>query len=168
MPLLAAGLAAACAPTLDWRELHPEDAGGVTLLFPCKPDRQARTLNLAGAPVRLTLHACSAGGSTWALAVADVGDPARVSAALQEMKVSAQRNLGAAEARESSLTIEGATPNPASVRLQFQGHMPDGQAVGEQLAVFTKGSRVFQVVALGPQPGAEAAGTFFGSIRFVP
>ena len=75
--LAAAGLLAACAPALDWRDVRLEGSG-VLLLFPCKPDSQTRTLSLAGASVRLSLHACSAAGSTWALAVADLGDPARV------------------------------------------------------------------------------------------
>lgn len=84
LPAVAAMLVA-CAPALDWRDVRPEGSG-VLLLFPCKPDSQVRTLSLAGAPVRLALHACSTGGSTWALAVADVGDPARVGSALTELR----------------------------------------------------------------------------------
>lgn len=64
--------------------------------------------------------------------------------------------------------MSGATPHPASGRLQFEGRMPDGRAVHEQVAVFAKGTQVFQAVALGPSLDAEATSTFFDSIRFPP
>ena len=67
-----------------------------------------------------------------------------------------------------TLKVEGATPNPASQRVQFQGRMPDGRAVTEQVAVFAKGTRVFQAIALGDKLDAEAADTFFGSLRLAP
>jgi hypothetical protein len=46
--------------------------------------------------------------------------------------------------------------------------MPDGRAVTEQLAVFTKGTKVFQATALGEKLESEAADTFFGGLRFAP
>lgn len=165
--LAAAGLLAACAPALDWRDVRLEGSG-VLLLFPCKPDSQTRTLSLAGAPVRLSLHACSAAGSTWALAVADLGDPARVGPALAELRSAAQRNLAAPDGHALELKVPGSTPHPGSGRLQFEGRMPDGRAMHEQVAVFVKGTQVYQAVVLGTSLDAEAASTFFDSIRFPP
>ena len=46
--------------------------------------------------------------------------------------------------------------------------MPDGRAVTEQVAVFAKGTRVFQAMALGDKLDAEAVDTFFGSLRLAP
>jgi len=46
--------------------------------------------------------------------------------------------------------------------------MPDGRAVTEQIAVFTKGTRVFQAIALSDKLDAEAADSFFGSLRLAP
>ena len=155
---------AACAPTLDWREVRPEGSGAVAL-FPCKPDSQARTVTLAGASVRLTLLACKAGDITWALAHADLADPARVGAALAELRAAATANLGAAPPRELPLKVDGATPNPASVRLELAGKMPDGKPMQEQLALFAKGTRVFQATALGERLGAETLEPFFGGLR---
>lgn len=163
----AVGLLAACAPALDWRELRPEGSG-LVLLMPCKPERQARQVSLASTQVRLELHACSAGGITWGVAHADVGDPARVGAALDELRASAARNLGAAQATALPLKVEGATPNASSQRVQLAGHMPDGRAAVEQTAVFVKGTRVFQAVALGQALDAEAVDTFFASLRLAP
>jgi hypothetical protein len=157
----------ACAPALDWREVRPTGSG-MTLLFPCKPDSHARQVALGPDSVRLELHACNAAGATWALAIADVGDPARVGPALLELRTTAAKNLSASEPQILTLKVEGATPNPSSQRVQFQGRMPDGRAVTEQVAVFAKGTRVFQVIAVGDKLDAEATDSFFGSLRLAP
>jgi hypothetical protein len=170
MPSLALGAAlllAACAPALDWRELRPGD-GALVVLLPCKPASHARRVKLGADAVRLEMHACTAGGTTWALAFADVEDPARVGPALAAMLSSAQDNLSAGPLQPLALRVEGATPHDASRRVQFDGRLPDGRAVTEQLAVFSKGTRVFQAMAVGERLDAEAVEGFFGSLRFVP
>lgn len=164
---LAGALTLACAPALDWREVRPAGSG-IALLFPCKPDSHARQVKLGPDSVRLELHACTVAGTTWALAFADMGDPARVGPALVELRRAAATNVAASEPQSLALKVEGATPNPASQRIQFQGRMPDGRAVTEQVAVFTKGTRVFQAIALGDKLDAEAADNFFGSLRLAP
>lgn len=164
---LAAVATLACTPALDWREVRPAGSG-ITLLFPCKPDSHARQVQLGPNSVRLELHACTAAATTWALAFADIGDPARVGPALVELRSAAARNLAASAPQTLDLKVEGATPNPASQRVQLQGRMPDGRAVTEQIAVFTKGTRVFQAIAVGEKLDAEAVDNFFGSLRLVP
>jgi hypothetical protein len=165
--MVVVGLVAACAPALDWREVRPDDSG-LTMLFPCKPDSHARRVSLGKQQVRLVLHACTAGGSTWALAFADVVDPAQVGEALTELSVAAQKNLGASQSRPLGLKVNGATPNPYSRRFEIAGRAPDGREVTEQVAVFTKGMRVFQAAALGDKLEPEAVDTFFGSLRIAP
>ena len=156
--------AAACSPALDWREVRPADSGAA-LLLPCKPAAQVRAVRLAGQAVRLALHACSAGGQTWALAFAELGDPARVGPALIELRASAAANLGAVAEQTLPLKIPGATPNPASQRALLSGRLPDGQAMQEQMAVFTRGTMVYQATVLGQTLADEAAEIFFSSLR---
>jgi hypothetical protein len=164
---LAAGVMSGCAPALDWREVRPQGSG-LMLMFPCKPVSHARSVALAVGQVTLQLSACKAGGSTWALAVADVAEPARVGPALAELDAAAARNLGATQVRPLPLKIDGATPNPASRRVLIDGRLPDGRAVTEQVAVFAKGTQVFQATVLGERVDAEAAEIFFASLRFPP
>ena len=163
----AALLLAACAPALDWRDVRPEGSN-MTLLMPCKPTAQQRQLPLAGAAVRLSLHACSADGQTWGVAHADVEDPARVASALAELRASAAANIAAGTVEPLPLQVAGATPQPGSERVRFDGRLPDGRTVQAPVAVLAHGTRVFQVTALGERLPGEAADTFFGSIRFVP
>ena len=165
--LAAAGLLAACAPVLDWREVRPPDSG-VLLLMPCKPSGQERRVALAGQAVKLALHACAAGAQTWGLAVTDVADPARVAQALADLGASAAANVRAVTSRSAPLRVPGATPHAGSQRIRIQGTRPDGQPVHLELALFTQGTRVYQATALGDELSAEAADTYFSSIRIQP
>lgn len=164
--LMLAALAA-CSPALDWREARPEDSG-LLLLMPCRPDHFQRSVLLAGMAVRLALDSCSAGDTTWAVAHADVGDPARVGAALDALREATARNVGAAAGSPLALSVSGSTPQAQSVRVVLQGQRPDGQPLQAQVAVFARGTRVFQATALGARLPAEGAETFFGSLRFPP
>ncbi len=163
----AAALTAGCSPALDWREIRPEGAGLVVLL-PCKPSSYARKVRLAGQVVQLSLQACSADGLTWALATADMADPALTAAALGELKASAMANLGATTSTALPFDLAGATPNAASGRLEMAGRLPDGKPVREQVAVFSKGTRVFQATVVGASLPAEAVEGFFVGLRVLP
>ena len=123
--MTAVGLLAACAPALDWREVRPDDSG-VTMLFPCKPDSHARRVSLGKQQVRLMLHACTAGGSTWALAFANVGDPALVGEALTELGVAAQKNLEASQSRP--LGLRSTVPRP--IRTASDSRSPGARRMG--------------------------------------
>lgn len=164
MLLPVALLLAGCSPTFDWREVRPADSGAVAM-FPCRPASHAREVLLAGSRVRLTLHACSAGDATWALAFADLDDPARVAAALTELRDAAAANLSAAPGVVLALRVEGATPSAAMQRVAFEGRLPDGKAVVEQVALYAKGLRVYQATALGARLPPEALDMFFGGLK---
>ena len=147
---------AACAPALDWREVRLGDSG-LSALFPCKPLSQTRRVRLGPDPVRLELHACTADTATWAVAFAALRDAAAL-------------NFSASSTQPRALQVEGATPNPASQRVQLQGRLPDGRALSAGLAVFAKGTRVFQATVVSHQrdPDAEAIDGFFANLRFAP
>lgn len=161
---LSALLLAACSPALDWREVRPGDSAAVAM-FPCRPASHARKLPLAGGEVLLTLHACQAGEVTWALSYADLGDPARVAPALGELQRSAAANISAGEPQALPLAVPGATPYAGSGRVALSGRRADGQPVQSQVAVFAKGTRVFQATAIGPALPAEALQTFFDGLK---
>jgi hypothetical protein len=156
----------ACTPVLDWREVRVE-GGRSSALFPCKPKSQSRQTAIGGVPTRMTLLSCEADGHTFALAHADLGDPARVGPALAEMAAALSANLQAVPARAEPLVVPGMTPSAQARRLWIEGRRPDGSPVAEQAALFAHGTRVYQAAVLGPRPGA-AAQTFFDSLRLGP
>jgi hypothetical protein len=144
--------------------VRPE-GGDLSLLMPCRPSRQARNVNLAGRTVALVLSACSAGDQTWGLAFADMTDPALVGPALEALQRAAAANLGAAGGETKPFEPRGATPNPTAARTRLAGRLPDGAAVAEEAAFFTRGTTVYQATVLGPKVPAEGAATFFDSLR---
>ncbi len=85
-------LLSACSPAFDWRELQPEGTG-VSVLFPCKPDRHARPVLLLKQKVTMEMLVCEAGGVTFALSFADTQDPAAVGASLDELRRVAVGNV---------------------------------------------------------------------------
>jgi hypothetical protein len=161
------GLVVGCTPALNWREWR---APGSTLvaLWPCKPQQAERSVALAGRPVRLTLTQCDAGGTTWALTRADVGDPAQVGPALVALRAAALGNVGAdRRADVAGLQVPGATPYREAGAFKSEGRRPDGAAVQLQVALFAHGTTVWQATVLAPRLDAEAAAVFFGALRFV-
>jgi hypothetical protein len=153
---------AACTPELNWREVRP--AGGVVLMFPCKPAVETRTLTLAGRSVSMDMRVCETQGVTYALAHADMGDPALTAPALDELRLAlASKVRGTLLRRE---WVPPGTPSPAAGRWRLAGMRPDGQSIEQDFGLFVRGTQVFQVVAMAPKLPAEAVETFVGSITF--
>jgi hypothetical protein len=166
--VLAVGWVVGCTPALNWREWRVPGSTLLTL-WPCKPQQAERSLALAGRPVRLTLAQCDADGATWALTRADVGDPAQVGPALVALRESALRNIGAERAVDDGVAqVPGATPNREARAFHGAGRRPDGTAVQVRVALFSHGTTVWQATVLAPRVDAEAAGTFFGALRYAP
>jgi len=159
---------AACAPTFDWREAHPEGSGAVAL-FPCRPHEQQRDVTLAGSVVAMRLHACSAGGAHFALASVDAGDPRRVTPELVALRTQLLAHLGGPTVEARPWQLAGATPNPESVRLHLVGTRPDGSRVVADAAFFVRGLMLYQATVLGSSdtPGHDAVDTFLGAIRLL-
>lgn len=163
LALLAAALSA-CSPALDWREVRPAGTA-VVALMPCRPTASTRTVPLAGQAVRLSMLACKAQDMTWALAAADVGDPARVAAALAALRESVLANLEGNVVGSEPAPVRGATPGAQAARVRVAGRKPDGSVANGQFVVFAHGSQVFEAVVIGAAVPEAAAGTFFDSLR---
>jgi hypothetical protein len=156
---------AACAPALDWRESRPEGSQA-QLMFPCKPAIHSRRLLLAGVTIEMSMVACSAGDTVYALSFADIKEPARVGAALDELARAVNSNVQSPSAAASEpVRVAGMTPHPQSVQWRLAGRLPDGRTVQERAALFSHGTRVYQATMLGAKLDKEAQENFFGSLR---
>ncbi len=157
--------AAGCSPALDWREFVPEGTD-VTVNFPCRPDRVARKVMLAGAATQMQMLVCSAGNATFALAFVDVDDPARVGDTLAELRRLAVANVQGATPETLPLQVRGMTPNPGAARLSVSGRLPDGAAVRAHASFFVRGRRVYQASVIGSQPAPDAVEPFMAGLKF--
>ena len=161
----AAACSAACSPVLDWREFVPEGSE-LSVRFPCRPDRTERTVTIAGATARMAMLSCSAGDATFALAFVEVDDPARIGATLAALRDSAVANVRGGQASSTALQVTGMTPNDQAGRLAVRGQLPDGAAVQEHAAFFTRGLRVYQAIVIGAAPAPDAVETFVAGLKF--
>jgi hypothetical protein len=105
----------------------------------------------------------------YALSFADVKDPARVGAALDELARAAQVNLQSlGGATSEPLMVGGMTPHSQSAQWRLAGRLPDGRAVQQRVALFSHGTRVYQATMLGAALDTEAQEVFFGALRVGP
>lgn len=166
MPLLLATtlVIGGCAPALDWRDVR---ADVLSAQMPCRPSVQARTVELEGRRREMSLMSCSAGAATWAVAwVGDVA-PAELAALTDRLRLQASSNVGGQAGEALALQVPGATPNPAAGRWRTSGRRPDGSALTQEVAVFSRGTTVFQATILSSDPRVQGAEQFFGALRFV-
>ena len=158
---------AACSPAFNWREVRLENTR-LSLLLPCKPDKAQKVVPLGGQPTALSMLGCDAGGATFAVAVADVGDASKAASVLALWKTLTLDNMKAVPGTRQllPLKIPGASAEAPVSRVLAQGQRADGTAVSGQAAYFAQGSQLFQVVMYAPQITPDVAETFFSSLKF--
>ena len=161
--VVAACLLAACSPTFNWREVRPDETR-LALLLPCKPDKAEKIVPLGGRPTPLRLLGCDAGGATFALAVADLGEAARATDVLAQWQALTLANMKAGAPQATPLRLKGAALSPAPVLVKAQGRRADGTAVNGQAVYFAQGTQVFQAVVYFEKLSPDVAETFFGSL----
>jgi hypothetical protein len=160
--LLALG---ACTPELDWREVSVPDTPLLGQL-PCRPGRFERAVVVAGTPLRLFMLSCEAGGVTFGLASAEVGDPGRVEAVLDGLAQAARGSLHGGEGAFVAYDLPGATPFRGNASARLRGRRPDGVSVQESLRVFARGTRVYEASAIGPALPPASLAPFEDGLRF--
>lgn len=158
----------ACSPTFNWRELRPAGTP-LQALMPCKPEAATRPVPLdGGAPADLHMHSCDTAGVTFAVAWAEMGDAARVPAALTGWR---RASLGAVRVDPARVddpatawkaTVPGATQ---AMGLAAQGSDHQGRAVQMRAVHFSYGTQVFQAAVYGPTLRDEVTTTFFDGLK---
>jgi hypothetical protein len=158
---------AACSPVFNWREVRIENTR-LSLLLPCKPDKAKKMVPLGGQPSTLSMLGCDAGGATFAVAVADLGDAAKAAPVLAQWQSLTLANMKAVPGTSQVLPLKlpGAAAEPPALQVFAQGQRADGTAVSGQAAYFSQGSQVFQVVMYAAQITPEVAEMFFSSLKF--
>jgi hypothetical protein len=158
----------ACNPTFNWRQLRP-DGAPLQALMPCKPETATRRVPLdGGAPTELHMHSCEAGGLTFAVAWAELGDAARVPDALSGWR---RASLGAvrvdpASADDPATAWNAAVPGATAVQgLTAHGSNHAGQPVQVRAVHFARGTQVYQAAVYGPALNDEVTVAFFDGLK---
>ena len=172
---------AACSPALNWRSVAVPEAA-LQVMLPCKPDNAVRTVELAGAPLALSLQSCDADGATFAVSYATLADPARAGVALDHWRAATLARIGvavpaasapasgaAAPVQMQPFVPAGALALPQAVRTTVQGKRPDGTPVTAHAAWFARAlgseGRVYNAVVFGDKARPAVADTFFAGLE---
>lgn len=170
--LLAAGLASACTPTYNWREMPAAD-GAINVAFPARPKTETRELPMGGHTAPFTLTAASVNDAIFA--VGHVVLPPHLDATGREayraaLEDSLARNLQATARERRDVQIRHAghgarAPVPAH-ELEFSG-APNDEPSWLLARVVLAGDRLIEVAAIGPRRALsdETARTFIDSVR---
>ena len=172
-PALCAAVAlaaAACTPSLNWREVRLAPTTAVALL-PCKPDRAERSVPLGGEPTTLAVSGCEAGGATFALMAAKVPAgraPDELLAGWQQATL-ANMQADAAHVQRSAYRPIGGLPLPHAQRVVAQGRRGDGRAVAAQAvwsahAAPAGGVELLHAVMYADRADPAAADAFFDGL----
>ena len=154
-----------CDPALNWREVRNHDAGYVGL-FPAKPTSFERAVDLDGLQVMMNMTAAEADGMSFAVATAVIEDEALRTKALTAMQTAMMRNIQGEIAEQKSVVVKGGA-NATQIHATGKA-----ARTGTPLVLFARfvshGSRVYQVIALGPRENlaAETADTFLSAFAF--
>ena len=159
LPLMLQG----CSPALNWRETRA-DGSGIVAMFPCKPERHSRSVQVAGMSVRMEMLFCPADGATYALSFFDVTDALAVTAALKDLRQLAAAKLNVERPSVEAALVPGMTPHPLAGRVRAQGTRPDGAALLGRTMLFSKDLRVYQAQVIGETLSDEAVETFFSAL----
>ena len=166
--MMMAGIAlAACSPALDWRDMRPPGLG-LAMTMPCQPATRVRSVRFAKHAFEMTLYACSEAGVTYSVGSFDVKDPAAVGPMLSSLVNAVQGNIQGHTESDEPARVPGMTPHSAARQIQFIGRLPDGRAVSEWLLVFSRGTRVYQAIALGGPSDAALAQQFALGLKVLP
>jgi hypothetical protein len=139
--LLLCGALSACNPTYNWRDYASPDAP-YRVMFPDKPAKHTRMVDLDGTAVSMTMTAAEVEGTMFAVGSADTADAAHAQAAVAAMKTAMLRNIDARVTHEQTL------PGPA---LEVVADGGRGARPLHMVARFqARGKRIYQVVAIGP------------------
>ena len=161
----AAFVLSGCTPPFDWREVRGP-AAPYSAAFPAKPATHARTINLDGMQITMTMTAAEVNGVSFAIGSAPLPDPAKAATALQAMKTALVRNIGGTLRYDKPASIKG-SPLPA-IEIEALG-APGGNTRGQprmRVARFVAKDRyIYQVLVVGPEKAVsrEALDTFFTS-----
>ena len=165
LSLLSAVVLCACSPTFNWREVRAEPTP-LKAMLPCKPDKGMRTVPMAGRQVSLEVLGCEAGGATFAVLFADIGDASRLGEVLAQWKAATLSNLHSEAAQESPFQPPGALGLRQSLQVVASGRRADGRKVESRAAYFARGSHVFQAVIYSDKLEPQAADSFFSGLTF--
>ena len=157
---------AACSPKFNWREVRSKDAP-YSVLLPAKPSTFARSIDLDGMPVTMTMTAAKVDNAVFAVGSASVLDAAKAQAALVAMKTALVKNINGTVKVEKTTAAAGSQGLSASIDVEAIGTTPGGLPEVLFGHFVSKDKEIYQVIVMGPEKAVsrENVETFISSFK---
>ncbi len=162
-----------CSPPFNWRESRP-DAQGFVVLMPARTAQMSREIDLDGLRVTMVMTGARVDSSLFTVGVVELARDAigERDRALSAMRAGMLRNLAASTTAERAIELpvidaSGRTlARTPALRLEAQGRM-GGERVRMVALFVARGERLWQAVAIEPDPGGEPSATMIDSFRLL-
>lgn len=159
--------AAACTPSLNWREVRLEGSALKTL-FPCKPDHGSRQLPVDGAELNVQMTGCEAQGHLLVvvrLPLQSQASPADIKQAQAQWLATTLAHFKATVRDTQPLAVKTAGAATRTVmRVRAQGSDPQGRALQGHMVSLTTPDELAMAVVYAPQINEELSETFFAGL----
>jgi hypothetical protein len=164
---------AGCSPPYNWREIRPE-AQGFAVLMPAKTAAMNREIDLDGLRVSMSMVGARVDASLFTVGVVDLDRDAieQRGRALTAMRVGMLRNVAASTIAERAIELpivdaSGRTlSRTPALRVDARGRV-GGQPIRMSAIFVSRGERLWQAVAIEPEPGGEPSATMIDSFRLL-
>lgn len=153
-----------CSPEFNWRETNLSPTP-LHALFPCKPDKTVRNVEMAGRPMDLHMTSCTTAGVTTAVGHAGMLSADSSGSVLQQWRLATLKSMAAGEVVERPLLLSGIRAEPAAVLVQARGKGPQGRPLELRAAWFSRDSIAYVALVFGEQLRPDVAETFLAGLR---
>jgi hypothetical protein len=158
----------ACSPTYDWRTVS-NNASGYTVDLPAKPDKDERSIDVNGTPMRMRVQTAEVAHDVFVVGTLELPDaqPATQQKALDFLRAGLARNVGKApETHAVAVPIAGGG-SVEGVEMRMAGKAgANGETRTIHARLVAKGARAYQVAIVGrAEPPVEQIDQFFGSFK---
>ena len=133
-------LLAACAPSLNWREVQ---LGRLSTLLPCKPDTASRAVELGGQTLTMDMAGCEAGGALFAISRIQAGNPAQAAALMTSLREASLAHIAQAVVHPVANSGDALT----SFDVQVDGRRADGTPLQARFKWLLADREVYQIAA---------------------
>jgi hypothetical protein len=162
-----------CSPPFNWREIRP-DGHGFAVLMPARTAELSRDIDLDGLRVTMTMTGARVDASLFTVGLVELGRQAtaRSEGTLAAMRIGMLRNVAASRSTERAIDLPVSDASgrmiarTPALRVEALGRVGDRPI--RMIAIFVaRGERLWQAVAIEPEPGGEPSITMIDSFRLL-
>lgn len=169
-PILASACLAVCGmlgctPAFNWREVQIA-ATPLQAMFPCKPEKESRSVAMAGVETVLHMAHCDTAGVSAAIGHARIADASLIQPALTQWRAATLAGMRIAPSAAGGSAGEWSWAPAGALSVDATGSAADGAPLRLKAAWFARDGEIYAALWWGRSWSAEMADSFFSGLHF--